>query len=110
MELVFSYLWEMAGGFEHGAIKTIKFNRGILKRSRARYSKVKEQYIGKGLENLQNSTQPKQSLEKLKAGRKRALKYVRKRKLRITIEIVVGLVLSLIVLYTIFHFCFLLIN
>ena len=91
----------MSGGFEHEAVGRIKYNRGLLKHSKLRYSDVKNQYIGRGNESNQN-TESKLSKAGIEAGRERARLFLLKRKRRLTIQITLAFIASVILVFLLF--------
>jgi hypothetical protein len=91
----------MSGGLEQGAIATIKYNRSLLKQNKLRYSDVKNQYIGIGNQSALN-TQSTLSPSEKAAGRERARIYLQKRKLRLTFQITLVLITSIIIVFLLF--------
>ena len=69
----------MSGGLQQSAINTLRYNRKILKNSKVRYSKVKEQYIGTGYHTDDSKPFPTLTPQELTEGRKRAEAFYRKR-------------------------------
>jgi hypothetical protein len=91
----------MSGGLEQGAIATIKYNRSLLKHNKLRYSDVKKQYIGIGNQDAK-TTVPKLTKAEIAAGRERARIYLQKRKLRLTFQITLALITSIIIVFLLF--------
>ena len=91
----------MAGGFEHEAVGRIKYNRGLLKHSKLRYSDVKNQYIGIGNDSNDNH-ESKLSPSEITAGRERARIYLLKRKRRLNFQITLAFIASIILLFLLF--------
>ncbi|MEY2925047.1 MAG: hypothetical protein RLZZ337_1595 [Bacteroidota bacterium] len=91
----------MSGGFEHEAVGRIKYNRGLLKHSKLRYSEVKKQYIGIGNDSVEQEKSPLSNVE-IAAGRKRARIYLIKRKRRLAFQITLAFIVSILTMVLLF--------
>ncbi len=91
----------MSGGFEHEAVGRIKYNRGLLRHNKLRYSDVKNQYIGIGNQSALN-TQSTLSPSEKAAGRERAKIYLKKRKQRLTIQITLAFIAAIFTIALLF--------
>lgn len=89
-------------GFMIDAMNTMKRNRNTSFQRKARYTKLKEQYIGVRSEN-QTLNSPNLTPTQLAAGRKRAKAYYTKRNRRIYTQLLVLTLASLTLVACFFY-------